>query len=161
MEIFVNRESELSLIDEAVTTLIERQRLLKTPIIEFYGFQGIGKTMLLRKIKQTCDSRKLAYFWVDINQNTTSHYMQATKDLLSKRQPVVIILDSLDKLNVVDLRDIESGLIYFNAPTTGAEIHLPFGGMKASGNGHRELGPGAVEEFSETKSIFVSYPLSW
>ncbi|HLX57699.1 MAG TPA: aldehyde dehydrogenase family protein [Ktedonobacteraceae bacterium] len=56
------------------------------------------------------------------------------------------------------MRDIESGLIYFNAPTTGSEIHLPFGGMKASGNGHRELGTRAVEEFSETKTIFVSYP---
>jgi aldehyde dehydrogenase (NAD+) len=57
------------------------------------------------------------------------------------------------------MRDIESGLVYFNAPTTGAEIHMPFGGMKASGNGHRELGAGAVEEFSETKSIFISYPV--
>src|SRR5713101_8190223 len=57
------------------------------------------------------------------------------------------------------IRDIQSGLIYFNAPTTGAEIQMPFGGMKASGNGHRELGAGAVEEFSETKSIFVSYPV--
>ncbi len=57
------------------------------------------------------------------------------------------------------MRDIESGLVYFNAPTTGAEIHLPFGGMKASGNGHRELGSSAVEEFSEIKSIFVSYPV--
>ena len=56
------------------------------------------------------------------------------------------------------IRDIQSGLVYFNAPTTGAEIHMPFGGMKASGNGYRELGAGAVEEFSETKSIFVSYP---
>ncbi len=56
------------------------------------------------------------------------------------------------------MRDIESGLVYVNAPTTGAEIHLPFGGMKASGNGHRELGTHAVEEFSETKSIFVSFP---
>src|SRR5579872_1531667 len=56
------------------------------------------------------------------------------------------------------MRDIESGLLYFNAPTTGAEIQMPFGGMKASGNGHRELGSSAVEEFSETKSIFVSFP---
>ena len=56
------------------------------------------------------------------------------------------------------MRDIESGLVYINAPTTGAEIHMPFGGMKASGNGHRELGKKAVEEFSETKTIFVSYP---
>jgi acyl-CoA reductase-like NAD-dependent aldehyde dehydrogenase len=56
------------------------------------------------------------------------------------------------------MRDIVSGLVYFNAPTTGAEVHLPFGGMKASGNGHRELGKKAVEEFSETKTVFVSYP---
>jgi acyl-CoA reductase-like NAD-dependent aldehyde dehydrogenase len=56
------------------------------------------------------------------------------------------------------MRDIQSGLIYFNAPTTGAEIHMPFGGMKASGNGHRELGMDAVDEFCETKSVFVSYP---
>ncbi len=49
------------------------------------------------------------------------------------------------------MRDIQSGLVYFNAPTAGSEIHLPFGGVKSSGNGHRELGPHAVEEFSETK----------
>src|SRR5260370_29699691 len=57
------------------------------------------------------------------------------------------------------MRDIQSGLVYFNAPTTGAEIHMPFGGMKASRNGHRALGTSAVEEFSETKSIFISYPV--
>jgi aldehyde dehydrogenase (NAD+) len=56
------------------------------------------------------------------------------------------------------IRDIESGLVYVNAATTGSEIHLPFGGMKASGNGHRELGAIAVDEFSEVKSVFVSYP---
>jgi aldehyde dehydrogenase (NAD+) len=56
------------------------------------------------------------------------------------------------------MRDIDSGLVYINAGTTGAEPHLPFGGTKQSGNGHRELGPKAVEEFSETKTIFVSYP---
>ena len=56
------------------------------------------------------------------------------------------------------MRDIQSGLVYFNAPTAGSEIHLPFGGVKSSGNGHRELGPHAVEEFSETKAVYVSYP---
>ena len=56
------------------------------------------------------------------------------------------------------MRDIQSGLVYFNAPTTGSEIHLPFGGMKASGNGHRELGAVAVDEFSEVKTVFVVYP---
>jgi aldehyde dehydrogenase (NAD+) len=56
------------------------------------------------------------------------------------------------------MRDIASGLIYFNAGTTGSEIHLPFGGMKASGNGHRELGGLAVDEFSEIKSVYICYP---
>jgi acyl-CoA reductase-like NAD-dependent aldehyde dehydrogenase len=56
------------------------------------------------------------------------------------------------------MRDIESGLVYINAGTIRSDIHLPFGGMKASGNGHRELGHVAVEEFSEVKSICVSYP---
>jgi acyl-CoA reductase-like NAD-dependent aldehyde dehydrogenase len=56
------------------------------------------------------------------------------------------------------MRDIQAGLIYFNAPTTGAEPHMPFGGVKNSGNGHRELGSSAVEEFSEVKTVFVSYP---
>jgi aldehyde dehydrogenase (NAD+) len=56
------------------------------------------------------------------------------------------------------MRDISSGLVYINAGTTGAEPHLPFGGVKQSGNGHRELGHKAVEEFSEIKTVFVSYP---
>jgi alpha-ketoglutaric semialdehyde dehydrogenase len=68
------------------------------------------------------------------------------------------IFTESSRLTFRAMRDIESGLVYFNAPTTGAEIHLPFGGMKASGNGHRELGTSAVEEFTEIKTIFVSYP---
>ena len=58
------------------------------------------------------------------------------------------------------MRDIQAGLVYINAGTTGAEPHLPFGGVKQSGNGHRELGSKAVEEFSEVKTVFVSYPSS-
>jgi aldehyde dehydrogenase (NAD+) len=56
------------------------------------------------------------------------------------------------------MHDINAGLVYINAGTTGAEPHLPFGGTKQSGNGHRELGRKAVEEFSEIKTVFVSYP---
>jgi len=58
------------------------------------------------------------------------------------------------------MHDINAGLVYINAGTTGAEPHLPFGGMKASGNGHRELGSSAVDEWSEVKTVFVSYPRS-
>src|ERR671937_437891 len=55
------------------------------------------------------------------------------------------------------VNELESGIVYVNAPTIGAEIQLPFGGIKGTGNGHREAGPTAIEEFSEIKSVFVDY----
>ncbi|UCC91200.1 MAG: aldehyde dehydrogenase family protein [Candidatus Aenigmatarchaeota archaeon] len=51
----------------------------------------------------------------------------------------------------------ESGLMYINAPTIGAEVHLPFGGVKGTGNGGREAGTTGIEEFSEIKSVFIDY----
>ncbi len=53
--------------------------------------------------------------------------------------------------------ELEAGLVYLNAPTIGSEIHLPFGGVKDTGNGHRESGPSAIEQFTETKTIFLDY----
>jgi len=55
------------------------------------------------------------------------------------------------------VRDLEAGITYINAPTIGAEVHLPFGGMKATGNGHREGGIGAIDFYSEWKSVYVDY----
>jgi acyl-CoA reductase-like NAD-dependent aldehyde dehydrogenase len=55
------------------------------------------------------------------------------------------------------IRDLQSGLVYINAPTIGAEIQLPFGGIKGTGNGHREAGTSAIEQFSELKSVFIDY----
>ena len=55
------------------------------------------------------------------------------------------------------MRDLHAGITYINAPTIGAEVHLPFGGVKATGNGHREGGLGAIDFFSEWKSIYVDY----
>jgi acyl-CoA reductase-like NAD-dependent aldehyde dehydrogenase len=55
------------------------------------------------------------------------------------------------------MRDLYAGITYINAPTIGAEVHLPFGGVKATGNGHREGGLGAIDFFSEWKSIYVDY----
>jgi|HubBroStandDraft_3_1064219.scaffolds.fasta_scaffold06082_2 acyl-CoA reductase-like NAD-dependent aldehyde dehydrogenase len=57
----------------------------------------------------------------------------------------------------VAMRDLQAGITYINAPTIGAEVHLPFGGVKATGNGHREGGLGAIDFFSEWKSIYVDY----
>jgi acyl-CoA reductase-like NAD-dependent aldehyde dehydrogenase len=52
---------------------------------------------------------------------------------------------------------LEAGIVYVNAPTIGAEIQLPFGGIKGTGNGHREAGSTAIDQFSEIKSVFVDY----
>ena len=55
------------------------------------------------------------------------------------------------------IRDLEAGITYINAPTIGAEVHLPFGGTKATGNGHREGGIGAVDFYTEWKAVYVDY----
>jgi alpha-ketoglutaric semialdehyde dehydrogenase len=55
------------------------------------------------------------------------------------------------------MRDLYAGITYINAPTIGAEVHLPFGGVKATGNGHREGGIGAIDFYSEWKSVYVDY----
>jgi alpha-ketoglutaric semialdehyde dehydrogenase len=55
------------------------------------------------------------------------------------------------------MRDLYTGIFYVNAPTIGAEVHLPFGGTKNTGNGHREAGTAALDVFSEWKSIYVDF----
>jgi aldehyde dehydrogenase (NAD+) len=55
------------------------------------------------------------------------------------------------------MRDFETGIVYVNAGTTGAETHLPFGGWKETGNGHREAGHAALDSFTEWKSIYVDF----
>jgi alpha-ketoglutaric semialdehyde dehydrogenase len=55
------------------------------------------------------------------------------------------------------IRDLYAGITYINAPTIGAEVHLPFGGTKATGNGHREGGIGAIDFYTEWKSVYVDF----
>jgi aldehyde dehydrogenase (NAD+) len=52
---------------------------------------------------------------------------------------------------------LDTGLVYVNAGTIGAEVHLPFGGTRGTGNGHREAGTAALETFTEWKSVYVDY----
>ena len=52
---------------------------------------------------------------------------------------------------------LEAGITYINAPTIGAEVHLPFGGVKNTGNGGREAGSVAIDEFTELKTVFVDF----
>ena len=55
------------------------------------------------------------------------------------------------------MEDLEAGVTYINAPTIGAEVHLPFGGVKNTGNGAREAGTEAIHEFTEIKSVFIDF----
>jgi len=51
----------------------------------------------------------------------------------------------------------ETGITYINSSTIGAEVHLPFGGVKGTGNGTREAGIEGIHEFSETKAVYIDY----
>lgn len=55
------------------------------------------------------------------------------------------------------IRELEAGITYVNSPTIGAETHLPFGGVKDTGNGHREAGTQVLEIFSEWKAVYIDY----
>jgi aldehyde dehydrogenase (NAD+) len=55
------------------------------------------------------------------------------------------------------MRDIRTAVVYVNAGTIGSEVHLPFGGMRRTGNGHREAGQAALDTFSEWKTIYVDW----
>jgi aldehyde dehydrogenase (NAD+) len=55
------------------------------------------------------------------------------------------------------MRDLRTGITYVNAGTIGAEVHLPFGGTKDTGNGHREAGQAALEFYTEWKALYVDY----
>ena len=55
------------------------------------------------------------------------------------------------------MREFETGIFYVNSSTIGAEVHLPFGGIKDTGNGHREAGIAGIEVFTEWKSVYVDF----
>ena len=55
------------------------------------------------------------------------------------------------------VQQLEFGVVYVNAPTIGAEIQVPFGGMKSTGNGHREAGPQSFDEFTEWKTVGIDF----
>jgi aldehyde dehydrogenase (NAD+) len=69
---------------------------------------------------------------------------------------VAIYTKDIDKaLQAVDA--LEAGIVYVNAPTIGAEIQLPFGGVKWTGNGHRAAGTTSLDEFTEWKTVYIDY----
>lgn len=107
-KIFVNREKELRQINEAVETLQDKQRLLRTPLIEFSGVQGIGKTTLLQQVKAICDSKSLSCIMENAERWTPDDFHHI--ELLLGESPVAIILDSLDAIDSEKFQTIETTL---------------------------------------------------
>src|SRR2546421_2207521 len=81
MESFVDRETALKYIDNAFETLQDKKRLLRTPIIDFYGIGGIGKTSLLKKVQQRCQDEQLRYIWIDASQGISSVSHEAIRQM--------------------------------------------------------------------------------
>jgi hypothetical protein len=106
--IFVNREKELRQVNEAVETLQDEQRLLRTPIIEFSGVQGIGKTTLLQQIKAMCDDKSLSCIMESAEQWISQDF-ERVESLVGKR-PIAIILDSLDTVGNEQFQTLETRL---------------------------------------------------
>jgi aldehyde dehydrogenase (NAD+) len=52
---------------------------------------------------------------------------------------------------------VTTGMVYVNAGTIGAEVHLPFGGTRGTGNGHREAGLAALDSYTEWKTVYIDY----
>ena len=97
IQVFVNREEELKLIEDALDILCGGRLLLRTPIIEFYGVEGIGKTTLLNEIKEKCDNKHVSCVWEDLASSSSNHFLNTVEQLVNEKEPVVLILDSLDR----------------------------------------------------------------
>ncbi len=134
MEQFVNRDWELQLIEEKFSALVESNDFVRTPIIEFHGVGGIGKTTMLRKIEKLCHDMNLPSIWADASQGilnfsreiikqTQQYNVQFTpksEDLpgqsvyaaraLLSQGPMVFLVDSLDAANEEQLIWIENML---------------------------------------------------
>jgi hypothetical protein len=128
MSVFVDRDREMRLIDDSFQILLDKKRLLRNPILEFYGVSGIGKTLLLEKIKERCNNKRFPYIWIDFLRkkdtlqneviNQVKNYLleddtqleisavSATKVLL-RQGPVVILFDALDEVSSEQLLEIE------------------------------------------------------
>src|SRR5436853_7194479 len=123
MEQFVNREAEIGLIDRAFGELLDKEHLLRTPIIDFYGVEGIGKSSILKQVRQKCDKWNVRYvdanmsqgfadFWQKISTFSQKKYSQSpvqheikvlvaqsteiAKELLEQQAPLVMLLDGVD-----------------------------------------------------------------
>jgi hypothetical protein len=129
MSVFVDRDREMQLINDTFQILLDKNRLLRNPILEFYGVSGIGKTLLLEQIKERCHVTHLPYIWVNLAGKKSSFQgdiveqvkaylqtediqlkqsaMRATKGLL-EQGPVVMLFDAIDEASNEQVLEIEA-----------------------------------------------------
>jgi aldehyde dehydrogenase (NAD+) len=148
-----------------------------------HGYVELGKKegakLLIGGEPATNGALKKGFFYKPtVFDNVKPHMRIAQEEIFG---PVVVILtvDSLQEaINVLNdvtyglscsiytrdvnsafryIEDAENGVVYVNAPTIGAEAHLPFGGYKDTGNGHREGAYTIYDVFTEWKTVFVDY----
>lgn len=108
----INREQELQAIDGALETLLDTKRLLRTPIVEFYGVEGIGKTVLLEEVSRRCERKHLIPIRLDKDSigNIEENFIQPTRQLLEQEKKGVVIVDAVDDLQDEQLQAFEEGL---------------------------------------------------
>lgn len=135
-EDFINRRAELQLIESAFKALLDKKRLLRTPIIDFFGVDGIGKTSILQEVRQRCSKRGLNCIWVNANQSPNAFFsdllqqtlqqmgessigaqrtaedlsqqsVRALRSLLEEK-PVVILFDAVDPVKEEETSWIEA-----------------------------------------------------
>ena len=128
MSVFVDRNHEMQLIEDSFRTLLDKNRLLRNPILEFYGVSGIGKTLLLEQIKERCHATHLRCIWIDLagkKGTFQSEIVEQAKDYIQKddvqfeqsavratkalleQGPVVMLFDAIDEASSEQVLEIE------------------------------------------------------
>lgn len=112
MSKLINRDRELQIIDGALDTLLDTKRLLRTPIVEFYGVEGIGKTVLLEEVSRRCKRKHVSSIWLDKDTigDIDENFVRRTRDLLEQEKKGVVIVDAVDDFQEDQLRAFEDGL---------------------------------------------------
>ncbi len=110
MDIFVNRAEELKLVEEALDILQDPQRLLRTPLIEFWGIEGMGKSSLLAKIQERCQHKQLTCLHATLERQSSEQVLVQTRKQLELQRPLVLLLDALEWLESEQQEKLEVGL---------------------------------------------------
>lgn len=101
MASIINRTYELGIIDEAFDALLDQTSLLRTPIIDVHGIEGIGKTTILQHVMQKCQEHHLPYIRVDASESIPAIAREIIEQIKTHYPPLIAPLDTEDALDQV------------------------------------------------------------